>query len=179
MRKLIDSKLSGLSRDEEKLLLDAIKSDSDDSGKAVLISSSSRTLLYFANRYEKLCPPSLDKEDLISEGIIGILNAIRHYDYEGPAKFSTFASYYIRSYMLLAIRRAGRLSRSSKGEISINTPLYGKYEDMTIAGILKDEGDPIEQYEKREESLFIQDCIELLDSEEKQILRLQIGRAHV
>ena len=174
-RRLIDGNLDNLTRDEEVHLLDAVKSDNEDAGKEALISANSKALLYFAKRYEKLCPPSIDKEDLISEGIVGILNAIRNYEIDGPAKFSTFASYYIRSYMLQAIRRAGRFSKSCEGELSINTPISGKYEDMTIAGILKDSADTSGAYEEKEKSLFIHDCLDLLDLEEKRVLRLLYG----
>lgn len=175
IRSLIDSNLNTLTRDEEAILLNAINNENDVAGKEALISTNSRTLLYFAKRYEKLCPPSIDIEDLISEGIVGILNAIRNYEIDGPAKFSTFASYYIRSYMLRAIRHAGRFSKSCKGELSINTPLSGKYEDMTIAGILKDSADTSGAYEEKEKSLFIHDCLDLLDLEEKRVLRLLYG----
>lgn len=175
MRSIIDSNLNTLTRDEEGILLEAINNENDVAAKEALISANSRTLLYFAKRYEKLCPPSIDMEDLISEGIVGILNAIRNYEIDGPAKFSTFASYYIRSYMLQAIRRAGRFSKSCKGEVSINTPLSGKYENMTIAGILKDEKNTSDQYEEGERSLFIRDCIDQLDIEEKRVLRLLYG----
>jgi len=175
IRSLIDSNLNALTRDEEVILLDAINNENDVAGKEALISTNQRALLYFAKRYEKLCPPSIDMEDLISEGIVGILNAIRDYEIDGPAKFSTFASYYIRSYMLQAIRRAGRFSKSCKGEVSINAPLSGKYEDMTIAGILKDSSDTSGAYEEKEKSLFIHDCLDLLDLEEKMVLSLLYG----
>ncbi|MGM0509034.1 MAG: sigma-70 family RNA polymerase sigma factor [Fusobacteriota bacterium] len=47
-----------------------------------------------------------DKEDLIQEGMIGLLNAIRGYDEEGLASFRTFASICIKRQLITAIKSA-------------------------------------------------------------------------
>ncbi len=49
-----------------------------------------------------------DQEDLIQEGMIGLLNAIRDFDISKNIKFSTFANLCITRQMLTAIKAANR-----------------------------------------------------------------------
>ena len=49
-----------------------------------------------------------DSEDLIQEGMFGLLHAVRSYDSGRQAKFRTYAELCIRSRLLSAIRDAGR-----------------------------------------------------------------------
>lgn len=43
-------------------------------------------------------------DDLVQEGLIGLLEARKHYDPTKGASFSTYASFWIRKYMLTAIK---------------------------------------------------------------------------
>lgn len=49
-----------------------------------------------------------DSEDLMQEGLLGLLSAIRAYRPEEEAAFKTFAEVCIRSRLLSAVRAAGR-----------------------------------------------------------------------
>ena len=57
-----------------------------------------------------------DKEDLIQEGMIGLLKAIRGYDKEKLASFKTFASICIKRQLLTAIKSA-----NSQKNMALNT----------------------------------------------------------
>ena len=50
-----------------------------------------------------------DSEDLIQEGMFGLLSAIRQYDPANGAAFRTFAEHCIRNRLLSAVRSASRL----------------------------------------------------------------------
>lgn len=50
-----------------------------------------------------------DSEDLIQEGMFGLLSAIRQYDPEAGAAFHTFAEHCIRMRLLSAVKSASRL----------------------------------------------------------------------
>ena len=50
-----------------------------------------------------------DSEDLIQEGMFGLISAIRQYDPDSGASFYTFAEHCIRRRLLSAIRSASRL----------------------------------------------------------------------
>ncbi len=68
-----------------------------------------------------------DSEDLIQEGMFGLISAIRHYDGAGGATFRTYAEHCIRNRLLSAVRQAGRqkhkpLNESLPIEEGIETP---------------------------------------------------------
>ncbi len=50
-----------------------------------------------------------DGEDLIQEGMLGLLNAIRRYDPVGDASFKTYAERCIRNRLLTAVESANRM----------------------------------------------------------------------
>jgi RNA polymerase sigma factor FliA len=57
-------------------------------------------------------PPSVDVEDLIQAGMIGLLDAARHYTATKGANFETYAGIRIRGSMLDEVRRADWAPRS-------------------------------------------------------------------
>ena len=70
-----------------------------------------------ADRYTRLvraCARPLflaggDSEDLIQEGMFGLLAAIRQFDVKGGASFRTYAEHCIRSRLLSAVKSASRM----------------------------------------------------------------------
>lgn len=50
-----------------------------------------------------------DSEDLIQEGMFGVLSAIRQFDPKGGASFRTFAEHCVRMRLLSAVKSASRL----------------------------------------------------------------------
>ena len=66
-----------------------------------------------------------DSEDLIQEGMVGLLHAVRTYDEERQALFRTYAEVCIRNRLLSAIRAAGRDKHSPLNHsISLENPLF-------------------------------------------------------
>lgn len=59
-----------------------------------------------------------DKDDLIQEGMIGLLKAIRGYDKERLASFKTFASICIKRQLITAIKSA-----NSQKNLALNTAI--------------------------------------------------------
>lgn len=57
-------------------------------------------------------PPSVQAEDLIQAGMIGLLEAARHYDASQGASFETYAGIRVRGAMLDEIRRSDWTPRS-------------------------------------------------------------------
>jgi len=57
-------------------------------------------------------PPEVATEDLISWGVVGLLDAMRKYDHEREASFATYAQYRIRGSILDYLRRCDWLPRS-------------------------------------------------------------------
>lgn len=65
-------------------------------------------VIYMSNKYRHL---GLDKEDLIQEGIIGLMQAIDRYDPNNGASFGTYAYIWIKKAMMQAIQSSGSLIR--------------------------------------------------------------------
>lgn len=66
-----------------------------------------------------------DSEDLIQEGMVGLLKAIREYDGTKEALFRTYAEVCIKNRLITAIRAAARDKHSPLNNyISLETPLF-------------------------------------------------------
>lgn len=66
-----------------------------------------------------------DSEDLIQEGMVGLLHAVRTYDRDRQAQFRTYAEVCIRSRLISAVRAAGRDKHAPLNNyISFETPLF-------------------------------------------------------
>lgn len=59
----------------------------------------------------------LDQQDLIQEGVIGLLEAARRYDPERKIRFHTYARWWVRAQMTRAIDRTGRSIRLPGGAV--------------------------------------------------------------
>lgn len=68
---------------------------------------------YMANQIANCLPPSVDREELIQEGMVGLAAAIRRFDPEMGFKFTTFARHRIRGAILDYLRRQSSLSRAT------------------------------------------------------------------
>ncbi len=72
---------------------------------------------YWANRYSYQGNPVLSREDLVSAGIIGLIEAYNRYDPSKKVKFRTFAEFRIKGAMLDEIRKIDIIPRSVKEKI--------------------------------------------------------------
>jgi RNA polymerase primary sigma factor len=93
-----------LTRKEERRLARLIKRG-DPAARTKMIKANLRLVVKIANDYGDLGLPLLD---LISEGNIGLMKAVEHFNPKKGAKFSTYASWWIKQ----AVRRA--LSKQAK-----------------------------------------------------------------
>jgi len=94
----LDSVLGDLLRrpllqpDEELELLRRAQ-QGDEEAQNRLIESNLRLVISIARRYVR---PGLPLEDLVQEGAIGLIRAIRNFDVERGLRFSTYAVHWIR-----------------------------------------------------------------------------------
>ena len=75
----------------------------------MLILSNLRLVAKIAFRYVWL--NAMPLTDLINEGVLGLGTAVRRFDLSRNGKLSTFATWWIRSYITRAIRDRGRMIR--------------------------------------------------------------------
>ncbi|MBC8568283.1 sigma-70 family RNA polymerase sigma factor [Mogibacterium sp. NSJ-24] len=79
-----------------------------------------------------------DEDDVVQEGMIGLLKAIRQFDAGKAASFETFANICITRQIISAIRSAARdKHRALNTSVPLSNPLKPENEDLTIADTLK------------------------------------------
>jgi RNA polymerase primary sigma factor len=96
-----------LTREEEdKIAREAVKGNKAAQNK--LVNANLRFVVNVAKKYQG---QGLPLEDLISEGNIGLLNAIRRYDVDKGYHFISYAVWWIRQAILKAICEKSRMIR--------------------------------------------------------------------
>ena len=73
-----------------------------------LVNSNLRFVISVAKKYQG---KGIPLEDLISEGNIGLINAIEHFDVKKGYRFITYAVWWIRQSIIRAIQEKGRIIR--------------------------------------------------------------------
>ena len=79
-----------------------------------------------------------DEDDIVQEGMIGLLKAIRQYEADKQASFGTYASICITRQIITAIRTADRAKHKALNtSVSLSNPLPRENGAMTIADTLR------------------------------------------
>ena len=113
-----------------------------------------------------------DREDLIQEGMLGLLSAIRRFDPNKSVKFNTFAEYCIRRRIFDAIKASTRdKSIPLNTYVSLESPWFDEIYSP-VASNLRDPEELVIANERAEElKSFLKDS---LSSFEKTILDLYL-----
>ena len=131
-----------------------------------------------------------DEEDLIQEGMIGLLQAIRGYDKEQEASFASFSRLCVRRQMYSAVTASNRKKHQPLNTyVSFDEPVFAEsarrdgYKEQTVEDmILADEREtnPEKIILDRELADMIESVIvERLSSYEKKVLNLYLeGRSY-
>ena len=114
-----------------------------------------------------------DSEDLIQEGMLGLLIAIRSFDSGRDASFRTFAEICIRSHLLTAVRAAqGGKHAPLNQSISYEPPLFDATDARLVLSAESPEDVVIGREELRERLAALRSCLSELEG---QILTLYLS----
>lgn len=97
-----------LTAEQEIELGRRILEEGDMAARETLINSNLRLVVYVAKKYKNAHLPI---EDLVSEGSLGLVNAVDKYDYRLGYRFSTCAIPWIKQAILKAITEKGKTIR--------------------------------------------------------------------
>jgi RNA polymerase sigma factor FliA len=94
----------------------AVGSDTEQC-RAGLIDEHLGYVKRIVQRMAAFLPPSVDVEDLINAGIIGLLDAADRYEPDRDNKFTTYAAFRIKGSVLSELRSRDFLSRSARRKV--------------------------------------------------------------
>jgi RNA polymerase primary sigma factor len=80
----------------------------DETARAAMMEGNIRLVMATAKRYHAR---SMTTDDIVQEGIIGLLEAIKKFDVTRGHRFSTYATYWIRQAIVRAIEKTDRMIR--------------------------------------------------------------------
>jgi RNA polymerase sigma factor for flagellar operon FliA len=107
-----------------------------------VIKQYSPMIKYVANRIAMRLPPHIEVDDLISVGVVGLIDAITKYDPTRGAKFKTYAEFRVRGAILDELRSMDWVPRSVRQKASnidsvvqkLQSKLGRPPEDEEVAG---------------------------------------------
>lgn len=159
-----------LSTDEEKVLLEEAEKGNTQA-RDKLIEHNLRLVVYIAKRFENT---GIDLEDLISVGAIGLIKAIKTYNFEKKIKLATYASRCIENEILMQLRKTSR----QKVEVSLDEPLSydGEGNELLLEDILFSEEDSVSKnLEIDAEKQILWNSLSKLGAREQEIMKLRFG----
>ncbi len=93
-----------------------------------LILKYAPLIKYVAGRLAMRLPPNVDINDLISAGVMGLIDAINRFDPNRNIKFKTFAEFRIRGAMLDELRALDWVPRSVRKKAALLEKTYHELE---------------------------------------------------
>jgi RNA polymerase sigma factor (sigma-70 family) len=95
-----------------------------------LVMSNIRLVIHSAKQFTVLTPMPLD--DLVQEGILGLIRAVERYEPERGFRFSTYATYWIYQSITRAIEAKGRIIRLPSNILRQMNQLRRKRRRLTL-----------------------------------------------
>ncbi len=93
-----------------------------------LILKYTPLIKYVAGRLAMRLPPNVDVNDLISAGVMGLIDALNRYDPSRNIQFKTFAEFRIRGAMLDELRSLDWVPRSVRKKAALLEKTYAELE---------------------------------------------------
>ncbi len=158
-----------LESEEERILLEeSLKGSLQARDK--LIEHNLRLVVYIAKRFENT---GMELEDLISVGAIGLIKAIKTYNFEKKIKLATYASRCIENEILMQLRKTSK----QKIEVSLDEPLNYDSEgnELLLADILSSDDNVSKNLEQDAEKQILWASLSRLCPREQEIMKLRFG----
>ncbi len=160
-----------LTTEEELYYLKKCK-NGDIDARNILVEKNMRLVAHIAKKYGT---SSLEYEDMLSIGAIGLIKAINTFDFEKGNKLGTYASRCIDNEILMVIRNI----KKSANDVSLDEPIGKDKEgnEITFIDIItSDDEDVVENVTKKGYIKKLYDIIDdVLSEREKMIIVYRFG----
>ena len=159
-----------LTPEEEEQYAVAAK-NGDAAAREKLIEHNLRLVVYIAKKFENT---SVDTEDLVSIGTIGLIKAVNGFDPEKKIKLATFAGRCIENEILMYLRKTVRL----KTEVSLDELLNvdGEGNELLLGDVLGTDNDLVfKNLETTVEKQLLAEGLKKLSERERKIVDLRFG----
>lgn len=161
---------SPLEAEEERVLLEEMQRG-NSSARDKLVEHNLRLVVYIAKKFEST---GLELEDLISIGAIGLIKAVKTFNYEKNIKLATYASRCIENEILMHLRKTSK----QKIEVSLEEPLKFDSDgnELLLVDLLFDENENVaKNLEEDADKQILLSAIEKLGEREQEIMKLRFG----
>lgn len=130
-----------------------------------------------AHIVKKYYAGSLEQDDLISIGTIGLIKAVKSFDNTKGARFATYAARCIENEVLMTLRSG----KKTQNNISIQEPIECDKDgnSLTINDVVSDNSFIDEDYESKEEREKLYAVVAELCGRERQIIILRYGLSNI
>lgn len=162
-----------LSEEEESEYIQRCK-DGDTQARDLLIEHNLRLVAHIAKKYTTSGRiASVDFDDIISIGSIGLIKAIDSFNSGKSARLATYAARCIENEILMYIRSSKKYSN----DIFLQDPIGHDFDgnEITVMDMVKSDDDPVpdEVSDKIDITRMMRKIDEVLDEREREIVRLR------
>lgn len=139
-----------------------------DEERNAMVEKNMGLVYYYA---KKFCATNMEHDDLVQEGMIGLMDAAVRFDPGRGVKFSTYAMWHIRKTIMDAIRSKNDIVRTPRRQ-----PSKQCFQLDQEANTMRDPGLPtIELMQVEEDTKAIHACIHQLQPRDAIVVRLRHG----
>ena len=159
-----------LTAQEERHYL-ALSAQGDLDARNVLIERNLRLVAHIMKKYYA---QTLDQEDLISIGTIGLIKAITSFDGSKGARLATYAARCIENEILMHFRGMRKSAQDVSLSDYIETGSDGAA--LSLMDVVSEDCDLLEQVNMRQTVQQLRTCVDTcLNEQERLVIRLRYG----
>mgnify|MGYP001546878659 FL=1 len=126
--------------DEHQLALRVVEGDQDAADK--LVEANLRYVIAIALQYRRY---GVTLGDLIAEGSVGLVTAVRKFDPHRGTRFVTYAGYWIRAFVLEAVVRSSTMVGAGSGPFRSKLFFRLRRERARLSNVITDSDELIER----------------------------------
>ena len=156
-------------------MLQALSASGNSEAEDLLIRRYTRIVKALARPFFLV---GADSEDLIQEGMLGLLSALRSYDPKAGASFKTYSQLCIRRKLISAVRSASCKNNVSLDDcLSLESPLFNETQPEMAYGLRIDSPPRPEELviDKENTQKLFQNVFNVLSKFEQQVLRCYLS----